>query len=80
MKDDLAQAAVESSDTIAPFQDPAVESPAPEITVTTRDGKAILTGTVRSWEERRAAQHAAWGLPDVREVDDRLIVISDREP
>jgi hypothetical protein len=44
------------------------------ITVTTRGAKAVLTGTVRSWEERRAAEHAAWALPDVREIDDRLVV------
>jgi len=46
----------------------------PEITVSTRGGKAVLSGTVRSWAERRAAEHAAWALPDVREIDDRLVV------
>ena len=49
----------------------------PRITITTRGGKAVLIGTVRSWEERRAAEHAAWALPDVREIDDRLVVIGD---
>jgi hypothetical protein len=42
----------------------------------TRDGsKMILTGTVRSWAERRAAEHAAWQVAGVCEVDDRLVVV-----
>jgi osmotically-inducible protein OsmY len=45
-----------------------------------RDGKAILTGTVKSWQERRAVEHAAWAWPDIREIDDRLVVISGNEP
>ena len=50
---------------------------APSVTVTTRDGKAILTGTVRSWQERRRAEHAVWASPDVRELDDRLMVVPE---
>ena len=53
----------------------AAEDGSPGITVTIRDGKAILIGTVRSCEERRAAEHAAWAFPDVREIDDRLVVL-----
>ena len=35
------------------------------IHVTTDGCKMILTGTVRSWAERRAAEHAAWKVPGI---------------
>jgi osmotically-inducible protein OsmY len=44
------------------------------ITVETADGKVTLKGVVRSRAERTDAEHAAWGAPGVREVDDRLVV------
>ncbi|MDR0181973.1 BON domain-containing protein [Lysobacter arvi] len=37
------------------------------------DGAAVvLDGEVDNWDERRAAEHAAWCVPNVRCVDDRL--------
>jgi len=44
------------------------------ISVTTQDGKVILTGNVRSWAERREAERAAWAAPGVTQVDDRLAI------
>lgn len=44
------------------------------VTVETRDGSVILTGTVKSLSERDAAEHAAWSAPGVVRVDDRLTV------
>jgi osmotically-inducible protein OsmY len=79
MKEDLEHA-VEAAGLPEAAQNLAAEEVSPEITVTIRDGKAILIGTVRSCEERRAAEHAAWAFPDVREIDDRLVVISSDEP
>jgi BON domain len=73
MKEDLEHV-VELGGTPAASRNLATGEAWPGITVTTRGGKAVLIGTVRSWEERRAAEHAAWALPDVREIDDRLVV------
>lgn len=36
--------------------------------------KLILTGTARSWQERRAAENAAWATPGVGLVEDNLII------
>jgi len=55
--------------------DEGLEHAATGITVITRDGKAILTGTVHSWQERRAAERAAWAAPEICEIDDRLVVV-----
>ncbi|OFW22870.1 MAG: ornithine aminotransferase [Acidobacteria bacterium RIFCSPLOWO2_02_FULL_65_29] len=44
------------------------------ISVTTQDGKVLLTGNVRSWAERREAERAAWAAPGVTQVDDRLAI------
>jgi osmotically-inducible protein OsmY len=39
------------------------------------DGSAvILTGTVRSWAERDAAEREAWSAPGVTSVDNRILV------
>lgn len=38
------------------------------------DGKVVLRGTVRSWAERRDAEHAAWATPGVMQVEDDLAV------
>jgi osmotically-inducible protein OsmY len=40
----------------------------------TFSGQVMLTGTVRSLGERRAAEQAAWSVPGVTLVDDRLAV------
>ncbi len=36
--------------------------------------KVILTGTVRSWAEKRQAGFAAWASPHVTDVDNRILV------
>ena len=36
--------------------------------------EVTLTGTVRSWAEKRAAERAAWASPHVSEVQDRIAV------
>ena len=76
MKKDLEHVA-EPGGTPAPSQNLATDEARTGITVITRGGKAVLIGTVRSWGERRAAEHAAWALPDVCEIDDRLVVAEE---
>jgi osmotically-inducible protein OsmY len=36
--------------------------------------KVILSGMVRSFAEKRQAEHAAWSSPHVNEVDNRIVV------
>lgn len=47
---------------------------AKHITVTTSDGAVTLTGTVRSWYERTAAENAAWASPHVTDVINQLTI------
>ncbi|TAJ46305.1 MAG: BON domain-containing protein [Herbiconiux sp.] len=44
------------------------------ITVTVTDTTVRLTGTVRSFEEKREAERAAWNSPHVQNVDNRISV------
>lgn len=45
------------------------------IRVTIQNGnKVILEGKVDNWEERRAAENAAWSAPGVASVEDRLTI------
>ena len=44
------------------------------ITVETRGGWVILSGSVRSWGERAEAQWAAWAAPGVSEVKNNIII------
>lgn len=44
------------------------------IQVEVRHGQVTLTGTVRSLHERREAERAAWAVPGVTLVDDRIAV------
>jgi osmotically-inducible protein OsmY len=48
------------------------ETDARNITVTTEGSKVILSGTVRSWAERREAERVAWLAPGVTEVENRI--------
>lgn len=47
---------------------------AKRVHVEAHDGSVTLTGTVRSFAERREAERAAWSAPGVKLVDDRLAV------
>ncbi|RJF75469.1 BON domain-containing protein [Rhodopseudomonas palustris] len=45
------------------------------IRVTVKNGNmVVLEGSVETWDERRAAQNAAWSTPGVAAVDDRLMI------
>jgi osmotically-inducible protein OsmY len=46
------------------------------IEVTAKDGKVVLTGSVRSWPERADIERAAWSASGVMAVDDRLAVVT----
>jgi osmotically-inducible protein OsmY len=52
----------------------SAEIDARRISVTAQDGKVTLSGSVHSWTERLAAEHAAWAAPGVTTVDDRLAI------
>ena len=45
---------------------------ASHISVSVKDGKAVLTGTVGAWIERQTAEGAAWAAPGVTAVEDRI--------
>lgn len=53
----------------------SAEVDARRINVNATDGKVILSGTVRTFAERREAERAAWAAPGVVQVDDRLAVV-----
>ena len=38
------------------------------------NGAFTLDGKVGNWDERRAAEHAAWSAPGVRLVEDRITI------
>ena len=45
------------------------------ISVTVRDGdKVALEGKVRNWDEWSAVENAAWSVPGVKRVEDRLAI------
>ncbi|HUF65873.1 MAG TPA: BON domain-containing protein [Gemmatimonadaceae bacterium] len=52
----------------------SAELDAQRINVVTADGIVTLSGTVRSWAERRDAERAAWNAPGVSNVRDDLAV------
>ena len=52
----------------------SAETDASRITVDVDGDAVILKGTVRSWAERQAAEHAAWAAPGVASVDNRITI------
>jgi len=44
------------------------------VTVETRGGWVILSGSVRNWAERAEAQWTAWAAPGVSEVENNIII------
>jgi osmotically-inducible protein OsmY len=55
----------------------SAEVDANRITVETHGSQVILKGTVRSWAERDEAERAAWLVPGVRDVENRITVSPD---
>lgn len=47
------------------------------ILVNSTDGKVNLTGTVRSWTERKDAEDVAWSMPGVTDVENKLEIEHD---
>ena len=49
---------------------------ADSITVRVEGDKVTLEGAVTAWAERDAAERAAWSVPGVRAVEDRIVALS----
>jgi osmotically-inducible protein OsmY len=62
-------------DSIAKALERNAKLDAANVQVQTVNGKATLTGSVRSWAERDAAVEAAWAAPGVTDVSDRLSIL-----
>jgi osmotically-inducible protein OsmY len=52
----------------------AAEIDARHVDVQVTDGTVKLFGTVHSWKEKEAAEHAAWAAPGVRQVENQIVV------
>lgn len=44
------------------------------IDITVKGNTVLLEGTVKTWHDREVAEHAAWSMPGVTRVEDRLVV------
>ena len=47
---------------------------AARIAVEAQGSEVVLTGTVRSWAERKEAEEAAWRAPGITKVDNRITI------
>jgi osmotically-inducible protein OsmY len=52
----------------------SAETDAQHITVEVQGSKVILSGTVRSWVEKREAERVAWSAPGITSVDNRIVI------
>jgi osmotically-inducible protein OsmY len=52
----------------------AAEIDARHVDVQVTDGTVKLFGTVHSWKEKDAAEHAAWAAPGVHRVENQIVV------
>jgi osmotically-inducible protein OsmY len=55
----------------------AAEQEAVGIQIHVQDSRVILEGKVRSWAEAHDAEEAAWAIPGVQEVENRLLTEVD---
>jgi osmotically-inducible protein OsmY len=53
----------------------SAEAEARKIRVEVKDGTVTLEGHVDNWSERMAVENAAWSVPGVKRVEDKLVVI-----